>query len=345
MVPFLRYLQLLLLLSTTGEAFLPSTTSNDSKKKYQQRCSSLVSTNNCNNPKEGDVESLLSFFESNSNTEQVTTTRRKWFSEALLRSGMTIAACGCCTTAPAYGLAQFTTPPSESLQKYDLPRNPLQDAMFAQGMAIGMEDYEREAYPTKKRLFAKLFDTLETKSEISIVEIGMGSFPNALYYQKRSRQQGGLDIIGVDPNDRMEGYARENASKAGLLSKNNNLRIVHGVSEALPLADASVDAVVCTLTLCSVVNPEQSVQEIKRILKPGGKFLFWEHVLSQTSPSLAQQQILLTPTQVKRADGCHLDRETGKVVRAAGFKQLDLEYMELTKFGFLNPTVCGIATA
>ena len=116
-------------------------------------------------------------------------------------------------------------------------------------------------------------------------------------------------------------------------------------SEALPFADASCDAVVCTLTLCSVVDPSRSLSEIKRILKPGGKFLFWEHVLSETDSVLAQQQILLTPNQIKRADGCHLDRRTGDTIRAAGFSKLDLEYMELTNFGFLNPTVCGIATA
>ena len=189
------------------------------------------------------------------------------------------------------------------------------------------------------------FYSVENHETISacVVDVGMGSFPNALYY----KQQTNLDIIGVDPNDRMEGYARDSAKRAGLLTedRNNSLRIVHGVSEALPLADASCDAVVCTLTLCSVVDPARSLGEIKRILKPGGKFLFWEHVLSETSAAMAEQQILLTPNQIKRADGCHLDRRTGDSIRAAGFSKLDLEYMELTNFGFLNPTVCGIATA
>ena len=270
-------------------------------------------------------------------------TRRQMFSDFLIRSTTAATVCGCLScSAPhaAYGLAQIKTPPSEAIRLYDLPRNQLQDAMFAQGMAVGMVDYEKEAYPTKKRLFKQLFASLETVSEPTIVEVGMGSFPNALYYKSRD----GLDIIGVDPNDRMEGYARDNAARAKLVSK-DNLRIVHGVSEALPFADASVDAVVCTLTLCSVVDPAKSVAEIRRVLKPGGKFLFWEHVLSETDFALAQQQILLTPNQVKRADGCHLDRRTGDVIRAAGFQALDLEYMELKNFSFLNPTVCGIATA
>lgn len=268
--------------------------------------------------------------------------RRQMFSGVLLRSAA--AACGClgCAAAPraAWSLAQITGPPPEALELYDLPRNSLQDAGFAYGMAVGMERYEREARPAKERLFRKLFAALEGKPEPVVVEVGMGSFPNAHFY----KQAKGLDIIGVDPNDSMTGYATGSAALAGLFP-DDSLRIVHGVSEALPLADASCDAVVCTLTLCSVVDPAKSVAEIRRVLKPGGKFLFWEHVLSETDPGLAQQQILMTPNQVKFADGCHLDRRTGDVIRAAGFQDLDMEYFELKNARLINPTVCGIATA
>lgn len=281
--------------------------------------------------------------------------RREMISSALSQSSILCGAglglaCGClCNPRAAYGLAQITGPPPEAAA-YDLPRNALQDAAFAQGMSTGMVSYEREAFPTKKRLFRKLFDSLETVREPVVAEIGIGSFPNALYYEKRFKQ-GGLDIIGVDPNDRMAGYANDSAARAGLFANQNNdnpknsLRTVHGVSEALPLETASCDAVVCTLTLCSVLDPAKSVAEMKRVLKPKGKLLFWEHVLSQTDPELAAYQIKMTPGQVKRADGCHLDRQTGDVIRATGFQSLDLQYLELSGFGFLNPTVCGLATA
>ena len=256
------------------------------------------------------------------------------------------ACCCCCNPVPALALAQITAPPPDQLKMYDLPRNVLRDAAFAQGMAVGMGDYEQAAFPTKKRLFESLFLSLKEKAEPVVVEIGIGSFPNAPYYTQRLQQQGGLDIIGVDPNDRMEGYAKNNADRAGLSRQTtNSLRIVHGVSEALPLEDNSCDAVVCSLTLCSVVDPLKSVKEIKRVLKPGGKFLFWEHVLSETNPGFAIQQIQATPMQVQRADGCHLDRRTGEIIRQAEFRSLDMDYLELKDFGFLNPTVCGIATA
>lgn len=266
--------------------------------------------------------------------------RRQMFADVLQFS----AGCACLGSfpCPAHGLAQIANPPPDVLATYDLKRNQMQDANFAQGMALGMRDYEKAAFLKKKELFQKLFASLDsTVKEPVIVEVGMGSFPNALYYKKAT---GGLDIIGVDPNDRMEAYARDSASRASLVPK-DTLRIVHGVSEALPLESNSCDAVVCTLTLCSVLDPKQVLAEIKRVLKPGGKFLFWEHVLSETNPTLAQKQVDLTPAQVKRADGCHLDRRTGDSIRAAGFKKLDIEYLELQNFDLLNPTVCGIATA
>lgn len=278
--------------------------------------------------------------------------RRQVFLDVLCRSVSAASICGCCSSTlflpqPAHGLAQITTPLPEALVGFDPPRNPFMDAAFAQGMAVGMVDYEREAYPKKKELFKQLFSSLpingNNNEEPVVVEIGMGSFPNALYYEGAAK---GLDIVGIDPNDWMTGYAKENAERAGLLNVDgDNLRIVHGISEALPLLDGSCDAVVCTLTLCSVVDPVKSVSEIKRVLKPGGKFLFWEHVLSQTDPNFARQQILNTPNQVKRADGCHLDRRTGEIIQQVGFSKIDLQYIELKKFGFLNPTVCGIATA
>ena len=244
----------------------------------------------------------------------------------------------------ALALAQITAPSQEQLKLYDLPRNALQDAAFAQGMASGMGSYERAAFPTKQRLFERMFAKLQDTAEPTVVEIGIGSFPNAPYYTPRLKGRGGLDIIGVDPNDRMENYARDNAAKAGL-GATSSLRVVHGVSEALPLASKSCDAVVCSLTLCSVVDPARSVAEIKRVLRPGGQFVFWEHVLSETDPSFAEEQVRATPMQIKRADGCHLDRRTGDIIRKAGFRSCDLEYLELKGFGFLNPTVCGIATA
>lgn len=260
------------------------------------------------------------------------------------------AATGCALCRPriASALAELKAPSREAVEEFDVYRDKLQDAAFACGMSIGMADYERAAAPEKERTFRRLLKGLPRKDAV-VAEVGMGSFPNAPFFALEEAPRS-MDIIGIDPNDSMKGYALQNARKVGLLggtdgSSGSSVRLVHGVSEALPFADNSVDAVVVSLTLCSVRSPEKSVAEIKRVLKPGGAFLFWEHVLSETDPVLAQRQVDSTPSQVRRADGCHLNRRTGETVRNAGFAKVDMKYLELSGFGVLNPTVSGIATA
>lgn len=256
---------------------------------------------------------------------------------------------GCCAACgvaaqPADALLSLGAPPETRVQKYDPPRNKMRDAGFAQGMAYGMVDYERAVSSKKRELFDRMLKELPRDGSV-VVEVGMGSFPNALYFGSAAAPSQ-LDIIGVDPNDSMEKYAQESAEKAGLLAagRGNSVRATHGVAEALPLADASADAVVCTLTLCSVLDPAVAVAEVKRVLKPGGRFLFLEHVLSETDAAFATEQKMFTPMQVARADGCHLDRRTLETIKAAGFASLDSQYFELANFRYLNPTVAGIAT-
>ena len=255
-----------------------------------------------------------------------------------------VLGCGCwaCAAPPADALAAFTAPPAELLRQYDLQRNAMKDAGFAAGMATGMRDYEKAVAPTKRRIFDQMLSALpaDANAEPLVVELGMGSFPNAPFYASAKQP---LDIVGVDPNDSMTGYAMQNA--APLLKAGSSVRVRHGVGEALPFASRSVDAVVCTLTLCSVPTPEVVLADVKRVLKPGGQFVFLEHVKSETDENLARQQELLNPSQVQRADGCNLNRRTLQIIKDANFASLDAEYFELKDFYVLNPTVAGIAKA
>ena len=262
--------------------------------------------------------------------------------------GVTLG-CACTSlAAPANALAAFTSLDPELLQKYDVPRNALKDAGFAAGMATGMGDYEAAVAPSKRKLFDRMLSALPAPSgpdakdnaDPLIVELGMGSFPNAPFYARATQP---LDIVGVDPNDSMTPFAMSNA--AALLKGGSSVRVRHGVGEVLPFASASADAVVCTLTLCSVPAPEVVLAEVRRILKPGGQFVFLEHVKSETDEKLAEAQEKLNPQQVRRADGCNLNRRTLVTIKAAGFAQVDAEYFELRDFYVLNPTVAGIAKA
>ncbi|CAM9418232.1 unnamed protein product, partial [Ectocarpus sp. 4 AP-2014] len=97
------------------------------------------------------------------------------------------------------------------------------------------------------------------------------------------------------------------------------LRGVGGIAEELPFESGSFDAVVSTLVFCSVRDPAAALREVSRVLRPGGKFLFVEHVHARDEGlsilGLRQQQELLDPLQQLLADGCHLTRETGQLIR------------------------------
>lgn len=203
------------------------------------------------------------------------------------RSVLALCGCACSISLPreVSALAEIVRQPSEAM--YDVSRNALQDMGFARGMATGMKSYENAVEPVKSRLFSRLLAELPSSNAV-VIELGMGSFPNAKYY---ASGPAALDIVGVDPNDSMPKYGTVGPEVAVLRRRGYSLREIHGVAESLPLADGSADAVVCTLTLCSVTDPVRSLAEVRRVLKPGGQFLFLEHVLSETDAGLAAQQV------------------------------------------------------
>ncbi|KAL9178805.1 hypothetical protein ACHAXT_003936 [Thalassiosira profunda] len=251
----------------------------------------------------------------------------------------------------ANALVEMTPPPSDLEKTYDRPRNSGFDRVFSYVMSTDMDRYDAEARPYKTGLFKNLFDSLArnggSDTVPSVVEIGGGTLPNAPYYAQAvaDGKVKGLDIISVDPNDSMFGYAQQTAETSGMLSSSQtSLRSVHGVAEALPFADGSIDACVGTLTLCSVSSQDRALSEIQRVLKPGGKFLFWEHVLSD-DPGIALQQKILSPLQTLVADGCHLDRRTGESIQNAGFRGgVEMEYVRLDIPSFLSNTVLGLGS-
>ena len=89
--------------------------------------------------------------------------------------------------------------------------------------------------------------------------------------------------------------------------------------ESIPLDDESCDGALSTFTLCTIPDVEAALAEVRRVLRPGGRFHFLEHGLSP-DPSVATWQRRLEPIQKRVADGCHLTRDPTELVRAAGFE-------------------------
>jgi ubiquinone/menaquinone biosynthesis C-methylase UbiE len=145
----------------------------------------------------------------------------------------------------------------------------------------------------------------ELLSQVSgeVLEIGFGTGLNLSYYPPDLQK-----LITVDPNPGMNRRAKKRIEQSHITVDN---RVISG--ENLPFADNSFDSVVSTWTLCSIPKVEQAVGEIYRVLKPGGKFFFIEHGLSN-EPQVQKWQNRLTPIQKIIADGCHFNRNIRQIV-------------------------------
>ncbi|KAL0385826.1 UNVERIFIED_CONTAM: Methyltransferase-like protein 7A [Sesamum radiatum] len=236
--------------------------------------------------------------------------------------------------SPAFASDKDSIPqdPMEVLNRIHPPRPDWYEEFYASAMDKTMKSYEAEIAGYKSQLFANLRGKADR-----ILEIGIGTGPNIKYYANHS----GINVVGVDPNRKMEKYAQAAAEAAGV--PRSNFRFMQAVAEALPLGDASVDAVVGTLILCSVKDVDQTLQEVKRVLKPGGLYIFVEHVAAKDGTILRFAQGILDPLQQTVADGCHLTRNTATNIAGAGFASLDVNQAVLSSASLINPHVYGIA--
>lgn len=120
-------------------------------------------------------------------------------------------------------------------------------------------------------------------------------------------------FAGIDPHAKLLEGARERAKARGW---EHDIRVGRG--EEIPFADSSFDTAVCTYTLCSVDDPARVLEELRRILRPGGVLLFLEHGRAP-DPEIARWQERIEPVWKRFAGGCHLTRPVGSALRGAGF--------------------------
>ena len=124
-----------------------------------------------------------------------------------------------------------------------------------------------------------------------VLEIGAGTGLNLPHYPE------GVDLVLTEPDPSMLRRLRRRSS------------VVAAPAEALPFADASFDVVVSTMVLCTVADPAAAVREMRRVLRPGGRLLFIEHVRAD-SPRLARWQDRLAAPWRTFAVGCHCNVRT-----------------------------------
>lgn len=150
-----------------------------------------------------------------------------------------------------------------------------------------------------------------------VLELGVGMGLNLRFYDPDKVES----VAGVDPAAELRARA-EAAPRDPRLT----LSVSDGTAEALPFEDASFDTVVCTFTLCSVHTPRAALDEARRVLRPGGTFLFCEHGRSPDA-DVAKWQRRVEPVWKRLAGGCHLTRPIADAIADAGFRLERVESM------------------
>jgi SAM-dependent methyltransferase len=169
-----------------------------------------------------------------------------------------------------------------------------------------------------------------------VLEIGFGSGATLPFYDPAKVQS----LTVVEPSAGMNRRAAARLAQSPV-----PVRSVPGAGEQLPFADASFDTVVCCLTLCSVDDVGRVLAEVRRVLKPGGRFLYLEHVLSDDADRRRWQQ-RLTPIQKVVGVGCHLNRDANAAILAAGLSLDPVPAQSLEPaFGALAPLAPLVAGA
>jgi ubiquinone/menaquinone biosynthesis C-methylase UbiE len=144
-----------------------------------------------------------------------------------------------------------------------------------------------------------------------VLELGAGAGANFAHYPAEV-----TEVVAVEPEPFLHAKAEQAAAAA---ADPVAITVVPGVADALPVADASMDAAVACLVLCSVPDQARALAELRRVLRPGGELRFLEHVLSH-NPQIARSQRAVDRLFWPRAfGGCHTARDTPAAIAAAGF--------------------------
>ena len=198
--------------------------------------------------------------------------------------------------------------------------------------------YDRIMASTEKAGLGAKRETLLDGAKGDVLEIGAGTGANLAHYGTGVRS---LTLTEPAPpmlrqlEKRTSGVAVDTLAPA----------VLRAPAEDLPFPDDSFDTVVSTLALCTVDDQPRALREIYRVLRPGGRLLFIEHVRSD-SPRLSRWQDRLNGFNRVVGAGCNCNRPTLDTVRSAGFTVTDVDHGQLDKAPpWVRPLIFGTATA
>ena len=190
------------------------------------------------------------------------------------------------------------------------------DATWGRGFAAL---YDRVLRATEDAGLREMRRELLSQASGRTIDVGSGTGANLDLYPP------GIDLTMAEPDPHM---ARQLRRK--LAESDRSVALVEAGAESLPFGDSSFDTAVFTLVLCTVPDPAAALAEVARILKPGGRMLFLEHVRAP-DPKLARWQDRLEKPWRFVGDGCHCNRDTVATIEASPFRLEDVERGQLPK--------------
>jgi SAM-dependent methyltransferase len=206
------------------------------------------------------------------------------------------------------------------------------DATWGRAFALGYDLFFRQMEEGGLR---EMRSGLLAEARGRCLEIGAGTGLNLDHWP------GGLDrLVLTEPDPHMMRQLSKKVSES-----RPDAEVVEAPGEMLPFEDSSFDTIALTLVLCTAPDPAGVLDEIDRVLAPGGRFLFMEHVRAE-EPGLARWQDRLQGPWRLFADGCHCNRETLREIEGSPLELERSRRGELPKaLPLVRPMVMGTARA
>ena len=186
-----------------------------------------------------------------------------------------------------------------------------------------------EPFARKDENRARLVESAQGR----VLELGCGSGVNFVRYPESVSE-----VIAVEP----EPSLRERA-KAAATSAPVPVRVLAGQADALPLEDEAVDEAVCSFVLCSVPDQASALAELRRVLRPGGRLHFYEHVVARNPAGRALQRAADATFWPRVFGNCHCARDTQAAIERAGFQLEDCRRLRFPGVEPPHPHILGRA--
>jgi ubiquinone/menaquinone biosynthesis C-methylase UbiE len=194
--------------------------------------------------------------------------------------------------------------------------------------------YDRAIEGTEEAGLREMRRELLSGASGRTIDIGAGTGVNVELFP-----EGVSELVLAEPDPHMAKRLRQKLGESG-----RSAELVEAGAESLPFADSSFDTAVFTLVLCTIPNPAAALAEAARVLRPGGKALFLEHVRSR-NPRLAGWQDRLEKPWRFLGDGCHCNRDTLATIEASPLSVEQVDHDRMPKSPpIVRPLLRGSAT-